>query len=46
VASAPAPRPVVREIATPVKKEAPFTMQIISGTKSSETKFDNRAEGK
>ena len=48
---APRPRPqaappVVREIDTPVKKEAPFTMEIIMGTKKSPTKFESSGEEK
>jgi pilus assembly protein CpaB len=38
--AAPPPRPVVREVAAPVKKEAPFTMEVISGTQKSEKQFD------
>jgi pilus assembly protein CpaB len=41
----PAP-PVVREIATPPKKEAPFTMEIIMGTKKTPTKFESAGEEK
>lgn len=39
-------RPVVREVATPVKKEPPFTMEIIMGTKKSPTEFKNAGEEK
>jgi pilus assembly protein CpaB len=39
-------RPVVREVAALPKKEPPFTMEIISGTKKSESKFENSGEGK
>jgi pilus assembly protein CpaB len=40
----PAPKPAaVRE---PPKKEAPFVMEIFSGTKKAETKFENSGEGK
>jgi len=49
----PRPRPkpaplVAREIAPPPppRREAPFTMEIISGTKRVETKFDGSTEGK
>jgi len=41
-----APRPVVREIETPPKKEPPHTVEIIMGTKKTETKFENSGEGK
>ncbi len=44
-AQAPPPPVVVREVETP-KKEAPYSMEIIMGTKKSETKFENRGEGK
>jgi pilus assembly protein CpaB len=37
---APVAQPMVREL-PPVKKEAPFVMEIISGSKKSEVKFDN-----
>jgi pilus assembly protein CpaB len=41
-----APRlPVVQEVEPP-KKEAPFTMEIIMGTKKSETRFQSSGEGK
>ncbi len=36
---------VVRPVLAPVKKEA-FVMEIISGTRKAETKFDNGGEGK
>jgi pilus assembly protein CpaB len=39
-------RPVVREVATPLKKEPPFTMEIIMGTKKSPTEFKNAGEEK
>ena len=40
----PAPKPAaVRE---PPKKEAPFVMEIFSGTKKAEAKFENSGEGK
>jgi len=38
-----APRPVVDD---PPKKEAPFVMEILSGTKKTEVKFENSGEGK
>jgi pilus assembly protein CpaB len=49
--AAPRPRtqaapPVVREIVTPAKKEAPFTMEIIMGTQKSPTKFGSVGEEK
>jgi pilus assembly protein CpaB len=48
--AAPRPRPappVRTEPPPPPKKEQPFTMEIISGTKKSETKFETKAgEGK
>jgi pilus assembly protein CpaB len=49
--AAPRPRtqaapPVVREIVTPAKKEAPFTMEIIMGTQKSPTKFGSAGEEK
>jgi pilus assembly protein CpaB len=44
---APAPKPVaVVAPAPPVKKEAPFNMEIISGTSKTEVKFDKSGEGK
>jgi pilus assembly protein CpaB len=48
----PRPRPVVkapvRELApiAPVKRDTPFVMEIISGNKKAETKFDGSGEGK
>ncbi len=39
----PAPKPAVQE--TP-KKEAPFVMELLSGTKRAEAKFENGGEGK
>jgi pilus assembly protein CpaB len=42
----PAAPPVVREIDTPAKKEAPFTMEIIMGTQKSPTKFASSGEEK
>jgi pilus assembly protein CpaB len=39
----PAPKPAVLE---PPKKEAPFVMEILSGTKKAEAKFENGGEGK
>ena len=52
--SAPRPRPVQRAVVAqvmappPPKKEAPFVMEIISGTKKTEQKFENKepVEGK
>ena len=46
VAPRPVPMPVVQ--AAPPKKEAPFVMEIISGTKKTENKFaaENNGEGK
>jgi pilus assembly protein CpaB len=46
-----APRPVVAKVAPPplppaVKKEAPFNMEIISGTSKTEVKFEKSGEGK
>jgi pilus assembly protein CpaB len=39
--SKPAPqRPVAHEAAAPAKKEAPFTMEIISGAQKSEKEFE------
>jgi pilus assembly protein CpaB len=46
VARASAPRPAAPPAVAPVKKEAPFVMEIISGTRKAETKFDNGGEGK
>ena len=45
---APAPKPVVlvAPLPPPVKKEAPFNMEIISGTSKTEVKFDKSGEGK
>ena len=40
----PAPKPVAER--EPPKKEAPFVMEILSGTKKAEAKFDNGGEGK
>jgi pilus assembly protein CpaB len=50
-ALAPRPRmqagpPVVREVAVPAKKEPPFTMEIITGTKKSQAEFKNAGEEK
>jgi pilus assembly protein CpaB len=39
----PAPKPAAQE---PAKKEAPFTMELISGSKKAEAKFENSGEGK
>ena len=44
-----APKPVVRELPLlppPPKKETPYVMEIISGNKKAETKFDGTAEAK
>jgi pilus assembly protein CpaB len=38
-------KPVVQELPPP-KKETPFVMEIITGTKKAETKFDGSGEGK
>jgi pilus assembly protein CpaB len=45
---APAPKPaaLVAPPPPPVKKEAPFNMEIISGTSKTEVKFDKTGEGK
>jgi len=43
--TAPAPKPVIAQ-APPPRKEAPFVMEIISGTAKTETKFDKSGEGK
>jgi|SRR5271157_69988 len=44
---APAPKPVAVAPPIPlVKKEAPFNMEIISGTSKTEVKFDKSGEGK
>jgi pilus assembly protein CpaB len=40
----PAPKPAAAH--EPPKKEAPFVMEIFSGTKKAETKFENSGEGK
>jgi pilus assembly protein CpaB len=42
------PRPALKPVAErePPKKEAPFVMEILSGTKKAEAKFDNGGEGK
>ncbi|MBZ5725777.1 MAG: Flp pilus assembly protein CpaB [Acidobacteriia bacterium] len=40
-----APRPLAQEL-PPARKETPFVMEIISGVSKSETKFDNKGEGK
>jgi len=48
----PRPRPVVMPVVQalppppPPKKETPFVMEIITGTKKAETKFDGSGEGK
>jgi len=42
----PAAPPVVRVIATPAKKEPPFTMEIIMGTTKTPAKFANPGEEK
>ena len=39
----PAPKPVVQ---APPKKEAPFVMELLSGNKKAEAKFDDGGEGK
>jgi pilus assembly protein CpaB len=40
-------KPVVQELPPPPpKKESPFVMEIITGTKKAETKFDGNGEGK
>jgi pilus assembly protein CpaB len=40
-------KPVVQELPPPPpKKESPFVMEIITGTKKAETKFDGSGEGK
>jgi pilus assembly protein CpaB len=44
-AARPAPKPVAQFV-PPARREAPFVMEIISGTKKSETKFDNGGEAK
>jgi hypothetical protein len=46
-----APRRVTKPVALPLlppppKKEIPYTMEIISGNKKAETKFDASTEGK
>ena len=43
---ASAPRPAAAAPVAPAKKEPPFVMEIISGTRKAETKFDNGGEGK
>jgi len=43
---APAPKPVAVAPVPVVKKEAPFNMEIISGTSKTEVKFDKSGEGK
>jgi pilus assembly protein CpaB len=42
----PAPKPVVAAAHEAPKKEAPFVMEMLSGTKRAETKFENGGEGK
>jgi pilus assembly protein CpaB len=42
----PAPRPAPVVAAAPPKKEAPFVMEIISGTTKKELKFENAGEAK
>lgn len=44
-AARPAPKPVAQFV-PPVRREAPFVMEIISGIKKSETKFDKGGEAK
>ena len=44
LASPVAPKPAAAH--EPPKKEAPFVMEIFSGTKKAETKFENSGEGK
>ena len=41
-----APKPVAAAAHDPPKKEAPFVMELLSGTKRAETKFENGTEGK
>jgi pilus assembly protein CpaB len=44
--SAPRPAPqVMRELPPPPKKEVPFVMEIISGSKKGETKFESSKDG-
>lgn len=48
----PRPRPVLQPVVQalppppPPKKETPFVMEIITGTKKAESKFDANGEGK
>src|SRR5271157_1026291 len=42
----PAAKPAVAVVHEPPKKEAPFVMELLSGTKKAEAKFDNGGEGK
>src|SRR5262249_27108649 len=44
-AAAPAPKPAIAAAAAP-KKEEPFVMEIISGNKKAEQKFQANGEGK
>ena len=41
-----APKPVAAAAHEPPKKEAPFVMELLSGTKKAEAKFENGGEGK
>ncbi|PWU09393.1 MAG: Flp pilus assembly protein CpaB [Terriglobia bacterium] len=42
----PVVQPVVQQLPPPPRKESPFVMEIITGTKKAETKFDGSGEGK
>ena len=49
--SQPKPQPVLKPVVVPLpppppKKEVPYVMEIISGSKKAETKFDGNGEGK
>jgi pilus assembly protein CpaB len=46
IRSRPAPRPAPPVAREAPKKEAPFVMEIISGTKRAEAKFENGGEGR
>jgi pilus assembly protein CpaB len=44
-AAAPAPPPVMQQLPPPPKKEAPFVMEIISGSSKVEKKFESADKG-
>jgi hypothetical protein len=45
-AARPRPEPKPAEVREPHKKEAPFVMELLSGARKAEAKFENTGEGK